>query len=86
MELVVGSVFICGSIAPYVTSYLRLYDNSVNMSSFVLVLPIMIIIASIIMYFSAFLNTMIHPRWILSIATLSAVAGSALASITTSFN
>ena len=50
-----------------------------------LVLPIMILIASIIMYFSAFLNTMIHPRWILSIATLAAVGGTVLASMTTSF-
>ena len=85
IELVVGSIFTWGSIAPYITSYYRLHDESVTMDSTFLVLPFQMLLACIVMYFGGYLNTFLHPRWMHLIATICASGGLFGASMTKSY-
>ena len=85
IELVVGSIFTWGSIAPYITSYYRLHDESVTMDSTFLVLPFQMLLACIVMYFGGYLNTFLHPRWMHLIATISSSGGLIAASETKNY-
>jgi len=40
MQLILGSIFIWGNITPYVTSYMRLHDESITMEHTFFMLPL----------------------------------------------
>lgn len=51
--LVLGTIFIWGNVAIYITSYLRQYDSSITLADTFIVLPIIVIAKAPVNYLGA---------------------------------
>ena len=85
LHLCLGSIYIWGNISVYVTSYLRHYDDSLTLEDTFIILPIILVMINIILYFGSYLTLRFSPKltWILGMSLF--VGGTFASSFTTDF-
>lgn len=78
-------MFMWGNIATYVTSYLRIYDDSVTTATTFFILPIQVLVGGSFMYLGTSLSLKMHPRITMSLALVLSLTGLVVGSYVTNY-
>ena len=84
-DFFLGSIFMWGSISPYVTSYLREHDETITMGVTFFVLHIQTFVAGCLMYPGTVISLKMHPRITMAIALAIGVVGLTISSLVTNY-